>query len=166
MATEDNTTVTISDYNPDCVFRLGTDVDGLTADTITVTLNKGQSYVVENRGALGDANKDGWLGADVLSDKDIVISNGNILVGVVASSGAQDAGIDQPVPIETLGREYVFVRGGGSDALEFPIIIGTVSGTEIFVNGVNNSNCNHKRRGLLYLIPGSNYSGGQRQVVM
>ncbi|WP_226975887.1 Ig-like domain-containing protein [Zobellia nedashkovskayae] len=158
MATEDNTTVTISDYNPDCVFRLGTDVDGLTADTITVTLNKGQSYVVENRGALGDANKDGWLGADVLSDKDIVISNGNILVGVVASSGAQDAGIDQPVPIETLGREYVFVRGGGSDALEFPIIIGTVNGTEIFVNGATTPIATIND-GDYFLIPGSNYLG-------
>ncbi|WP_405413867.1 gliding motility-associated C-terminal domain-containing protein [Maribacter sp. Asnod1-A12] len=158
MATEDNTTVTISDYDPNCEFRLQNDVFGLTDDIITVTLNKGQSYVVESRGAGVDANKDGWLGADILSDKDIVISNGNILVGVVETSNAQDAGIDQPVPIESVGREYVFVRGGGSDRLEFPIIIGTVNGTDIFVNG-SSTPIATINEGEYYLIPGSNYSG-------
>jgi uncharacterized repeat protein (TIGR01451 family)/gliding motility-associated-like protein len=158
MATEDNTTVTISDYDSNCEFRLGTEVFGLTDDTITVTLNKGQSYVVESRGAGVDANKDGWLGADILSDKNIVISNGNILVGVVATSNAQDAGIDQPVPIESVGREYVFVRGGGGDNLEFPIIIGTVNGTDIFVNG-SSTPIATINEGEYFLVPGSNYSG-------
>ncbi|WP_282049785.1 gliding motility-associated C-terminal domain-containing protein [Maribacter aquivivus] len=158
MATEDNTTVTISDYNPDTKFRLGGNVQGLTDDIITVSLNKGQSYVVESRGDLGDANKDGWLGADILSDQDIVISNGNILVGVVESSNAQDAGIDQPVAIESLGREYVFIRGGGSDRLEFPIIIGTANGTDIFVNGATTPIATINE-GEYFLIPGSNYSG-------
>ncbi|KAG1649017.1 hypothetical protein GQR58_029391 [Nymphon striatum] len=137
---------------------LGTDVFGLTDDTITVSLNKGQSYVIESRGAGVDANKDGWLGADILSDKDIVISNGNILVGVVATSSAQDAGIDQPVPIDILGREYVFVRGGGSDQLEFPIIIGTANGTDIFVNGSTTAIATINE-GDYFLVPGSNYSG-------
>jgi uncharacterized repeat protein (TIGR01451 family) len=158
MATEDNTSVTISGYDPDCEFRLGTDVFGLTDDIITISLNKGQSYVVESRGAGVDANKDGWLGADILSDKDIVISNGNILVGVVATSTAQDAGIDQPVPIDILGREYVFVRGGGSDQLEFPIIIGTSNGTDIFVNGSTTAIATINE-GDYFLVPGSNYSG-------
>ncbi|MDO6496478.1 Ig-like domain-containing protein, partial [Cellulophaga sp. 3_MG-2023] len=158
MATEDNTTVTISDYDPDCVFRLGNNATGLTDDTITVTLNKGESYVLEALGNNGDANRYGWLGADIISDKDIAISTGHILLGVTPGSNIQDGGTDQPVPIDIIGREYVFVRGGGSDSLEFPIIIGTASGTDIFVNG-STTPIATINDGEYFVIPGSNYSG-------
>ncbi|WP_324028156.1 Ig-like domain-containing protein [Maribacter sp. BPC-D8] len=158
MATEDNTTVTISDYDTDCVFRLGADPIGLTDDTITITLNKGESYVLEALGNNGDANRYGWVGADVTSDKDIAISNGSILIGVLPGSNLQDAGIDQPVPIDIIGREYVFVRGGGTDALEFPVIIGTASGTDIFVNG-SATPIATINEGEYFIVPGSNYSG-------
>ncbi|MDF4204971.1 Ig-like domain-containing protein [Maribacter sp. SA7] len=159
MATEDNTTVTISDYDPDCVFRLGNNGTGITDDTITITLNKGESYVLEAEGNNGDANRYGWLGADVLSDKDIAISTGHILLGVTPGSNIQDGGTDQPVPIDIIGREYVFIRGGGSDTLEFPIIIGTASGTDIFVNGAATPIATINE-GEYFVVPGSNYSGG------
>ncbi|WP_282133667.1 Ig-like domain-containing protein [Cellulophaga baltica] len=158
MATEDNTTVTISDYDPDCVFRLGNNGTGLTDDTITITLNKGESYVLEVEGNNGDANRYGWLGADILSDKDIAISNGHILLGVLPNVNIQDGGTDQPVPIDIIGREYVFIRGGGTDALEFPIIIGTASGTDIFING-STTPIATINDGEYFLVPGSNYSG-------
>ncbi|MCL5247717.1 Ig-like domain-containing protein, partial [Cellulophaga sp. 20_2_10] len=158
MATEDNTTVTISDYDTDCVFRLGADPTGLTDDTITIILNKGESYVLEALGNNGDANRYGWVGADVTSDKDIAISNGSILIGVLPGSNLQDAGIDQPVPIDIIGREYVFIRGGGTDALEFPVIIGTASGTDIFVNG-SATPIATINEGEYFIVPGSNYSG-------
>ncbi|WP_051456146.1 IgGFc-binding protein [Cellulophaga geojensis] len=83
MATEDNTTVVVSDYDPNCVFRQGTNAVGLTDDIITITLDKGETYVLESVGNNGDANRYGWVGADITADKDIAISNGNILVGVV-----------------------------------------------------------------------------------
>ncbi|MBU2945544.1 Ig-like domain-containing protein [Zobellia uliginosa] len=159
MATEDNTTVTVSDYDPDCVFRLGNDNTGLTDDTITITLNKGESYVLEVEGNNGDANRYGWLGADIISDKDIAISVGHILLGVLPNVNIQDGGTDQPVPIDIIGREYVFIRGGGTDALEFPIIIGTASGTDIFVNGATTPIATIND-GEYFLVPGSNYSGG------
>ncbi|SFW69678.1 Ig-like domain-containing protein, partial [Cellulophaga fucicola] len=159
MATEDNTTVTISDYDPDCVFRLGNDGTGLTDDTITITLNKGESYVLEVEGNNGDANRYGWLGADIISDKDIAISVGHILLGVLPNVNIQDGGTDQPVPIDIIGREYVFIRGGGTDALEFPIIIGTASGTDIFVNGATTPIATIND-GEYFVVPGSNYSGG------
>ncbi|MBU2061449.1 MAG: IgGFc-binding protein [Bacteroidetes bacterium] len=59
MATEDNTSVVISGYNPDCEFRLGNDSGGITANTINITLNAGQSYVVEALKNQTDANIDG-----------------------------------------------------------------------------------------------------------
>ncbi|WP_430908323.1 gliding motility-associated C-terminal domain-containing protein [Maribacter sp. 2-571] len=164
LATEDDTTVIISDYDPDCAFRLGGNARGLTSDEITIVLQQGESFVLENIGNnVGtandtNANRFGWLGADIKSDKNIAISNGNVLVGLVPGTNLQDAGIDQPVPIDVVGREYVFIRGGGSNVLEFPIIIGTANGTDIFVNGSATPSATINE-GEYYIVPGSNYSG-------
>ena len=167
MATEDDTDIIISDYDPETKFRLGNDSDGFIDNpdnTITISLDKGESFVLENvghnQGTAGDtdANRYGWLGADITATRDIAISNGNVLVGVVSGSNLQDAGLDQPVPIDVIGREYVFIRGGGNDALEFPIIIGTVNGTDIFVNGATTPIATINN-GEFFVIPGSNYSG-------
>ena len=159
MATEDNTTVTISGYDPNCEFRLGNDAGGITSNTITISLNAGQSYVVEAVKSQTTANIDGWLGATITANKKIAISNGGLNVGVNSSSQARDAAIDQPVPQNNIGKDYVFVRGNGTDETEFPIIIGTQNGTDIYVNGsatpiatINN--------GEYFEIPGSNYSSG------
>ncbi|WP_343328721.1 T9SS type A sorting domain-containing protein [Polaribacter staleyi] len=140
MATEDGTTVTISGYDPTCRFRSPTAVDGISSSTISITLNKGQSYVLE---AVTDftlptpaANKDGWIGASIVSNKDIAISNGMLNFGVDTNKVSKDAGADQPVPEDKLGKEYIFVRGNGTevDKSEFVIIIGTQENTEIYVN--------------------------------
>tara|TARA_R110002051_G_scaffold100879_4_gene171396 strand:- start:40454 stop:43570 length:3117 start_codon:yes stop_codon:yes gene_type:complete len=158
MATENNTTIDIFDYDPNCEFRLGNAVGGITSNTIQVVLNAGQSYVLEAYTNQSAANVDGWLGATIQSDKNIVISNGGLNYGVVSSSsGSRDAGIDQPVPENNLGKDYIFVRGGGQNSTEFPIIIATQNNTQIFVNGsatpmatINN--------GDYYIVPGTNYS--------
>jgi len=160
MATENNTTVNIFGYDPNCEFQLGGKAGGITSNTIQVVLNAGESYVLEAYKNQAIANVDGWLGASVQSDKNIVISNGGLNYGVVASSGgSRDAGIDQPVPEDNLGKEYIFVRGGGRTDTEFPIIIGTQNNTQIFVNGsataiatINN--------GDYFIVPGTNYSTG------
>ena len=79
--------------------------------------------------------------------------------GRQAGSGNRDAGIDQPVPENRLGKEYVFIRGNGNSNgwTEFPLIIGTQNNTEIYVNGsatpiatINN--------GDFFEIPSTNYS--------
>jgi len=159
MATVDNTVVDIFGYDPACEFRLGNNLGGITADAIQIVLNAGQTYVLEAAKNQTAANVDGWLGASIKSDKKIVISNGGLNVGVNSGSQARDAAIDQPVPENVLGREYVFIRGNGQtdNQTEFPIIIGTQNNTQIFVNGsataiatINN--------GEYFEIPGSNYS--------
>ncbi len=159
MATEDGTTVNIFGYDPDCEFRLAGDPDGITDDTIQIMLNAGQTFVLEARKNETLANIDGWLGASIQSDKKIAISNGGLNTGVRNGAQSRDAAIDQPVPENVLGREYVFVRGNGTNETEFPIIIGTQNGTDIFVNGsatpiatINN--------GEYFEIPGANYSNG------
>ena len=139
MATEDNTTVELFGYDPDCEFRVGNDRAGITANTYTVTLDANESFVFETYigNSPTQAHEDGWIGATIESDKDIVISNGSINFGRQAGASNRDAGIDQPVPENRLGKEYVFIRGnGGTNGLtEFPLIIATADNTQIFVNG-------------------------------
>ncbi|UII79011.1 T9SS type B sorting domain-containing protein [Flagellimonas sp. CMM7] len=139
MATEDNTTVQLYGYDPDCEFRVRNDRAGITANTYTVTLDAHESFVFETYigNSPTQAHEDGWIGATIESDKDIVISNGSINFGRQAGASNRDAGIDQPVPENRLGKEYVFIRGnGGTNGLtEFPLVIATADNTQIFVNG-------------------------------
>ncbi|WP_062052657.1 PKD-like domain-containing protein [Aquimarina longa] len=157
MATQDNTTVTIFDYGSDCTFRSGNTANGITADNLTIVLNAGQSYVLEAPRNNGVANIDCWLGASIQSNKQIAISNGNLNGAPLPTSNSRDAGIDQPVPENVLGREYVFVRANGSDVNETPIIIGTQNGTDIFVNG-SSTPITTINKGDYFVIPGANYS--------
>ena len=157
IATEDNTVVNIYGYDPGCEFRLQNDPDGLTDDTYRLNLNAGQSFVFEARKAETTANIDGWLGATISSDKKIAISNGGLNVGIRTTSGSRDAAIDQPVPQNVIGREYVFVRGNGTNETEFPIIVGTQNGTDIFVNG-SATPIATINDGDYFIIPGINYS--------
>ncbi|WP_246160782.1 DUF11 domain-containing protein [Maribacter flavus] len=158
MATENNTTVDIFGYNPGCEFRLQNDRDGILDDAIQVVLNAGESFVLEAYTTETAANVDGWLGASITSDKNIVISNGGLNYGVVpTSSSSRDAGIDQPVPEDNLGKDYVFIRGGGQDSTEFPIIIATQNNTQIFVNG-NTTPMATINEGDYFIVPGTNYS--------
>ncbi|MEW7279846.1 PKD-like domain-containing protein [Aquimarina sp. 2201CG1-2-11] len=159
MATQDNTTVNIFGYDSDCTFRNGNSAAGITADNITITLNAGQSYVLEAPRNNGAANIDCWLGASIQSNKNIVISNGNLNGAPSPTSNSRDAGIDQAVPENVLGREYVFVRAGGTDLNETPIIIGTQNGTDIFVNGATTPIATIND-GDYFMIPGTNYSSG------
>ncbi len=158
MASEDNTTVNIFGYDPACTFRQGTNASAITNDAISVVLNKGQTYVLEAPVMVANSpNIEGWIGTSVTSDKPIAMSVGQLFMEPVAGFGGQDCGADQIIPENTLGRDYVFVRGNGLDSFEFAIIVATQNGTKIFVNGsateiatINN--------GEYYIIPGSYYS--------
>lgn len=138
MATEDNTIVRLFGYDQDCEFRVNTNRAGITDDTYTVTLNANESFVFETYigTAPTQAHEDGWIGATVESDKDIVISNGSINFGRQVGASNRDAGIDQPVPESKLGKEYVFVRGNGNANgwTEFPLVIAIDNNTQIYVN--------------------------------
>jgi len=157
MATEDGTTVTLSGYDPDCEFRLGNDRDGILDDSYTINLDANESFVFEAYVAETPANADGWLGADVISNNPIVISNGGLNTGARVGYSGRDAAIDQPVPQNRLGKEYVFIRGNGTSETEIPIIIGTQNGTAIYVNG-STTPIATINDGDYFEIPESNYS--------
>ena len=82
MATENNTTVNVFGYDPNCQFRIGNDAGGNTANSFTISLNAGQTYVIEAPKNQTLANIDGWFGATIRSDKPIAISNGGLNVGI------------------------------------------------------------------------------------
>jgi len=157
IASEDNTTVNIFGYNPACTFRSGTNVNGITADDITITLNKGQSYVLEAQlDASNSAQRDGWLGASITSNKNIAVSFGEMHFQPRAA-GTQDCAIDQIIPENALGKEYIFVRANGIDDLEFPVIIATQNDTKIYVNG-STTPIATINSGDYFAIPSTNYS--------
>lgn len=139
MATEDNTTINLFGYDPGCEFRVGNNRAGITANTHQITLDANESFVYETYigNSPTQAHEDGWIGASIVSDKDIVISNGSMNFGRQVGASNRDAGIDQPVPENRLGKEYVFVRGNGNTNgwTEFPLLIATADNTQIFVNG-------------------------------
>jgi len=157
MATEDNTVVNIFGYDPDVTFRLGTDPVGLTDNSISVTLNAGQTYVLETiQSASNPANIDGWLGASITSSKNIAVNVGSLHVQP-SVIGNQDAGADQIIPENAIGQEYIFVRGNGVDATEFALVVATQNNTEIYVNG-SSTPIATINNGDYYQIPSTFYS--------
>jgi uncharacterized repeat protein (TIGR01451 family) len=137
MATEDNTSVTISGYNPACTFTNASGKNGITADVINITLNAGQTYVLEARPtgltSATSPNNDGWMGASISSNKKIALNQGHLLLSF--STGNLDMSMTQITPTTNIGKQYVFIRGLGGDKPEFPVIIATENNTEIKVNG-------------------------------
>jgi len=132
MATEDNTTVNVSGYNPNVVFTSGS--GDITLDSQTFSLNKGESVVLSGYTDFS-ANFDGFIGALISSDKPIAVSTGNALGGTLLTSDGQDFNLDQIVSYDQVGSEYIVVRGNGGDDSEFPIVVATQDNTEVYVNG-------------------------------
>ncbi|WP_278353330.1 T9SS type B sorting domain-containing protein [Chryseobacterium gleum] len=134
LATENNTVVTTT-WNGNVTFFGAAP----TTHTHTITLNKGQSFIFAGGPGVGGQNLSAFIGAKIVSDKPITLTNGNVNgnFGNNTSSGS-DAILDQSVPIERLGSTFAMVRTRSTNAdLEGGIIIGTENNTQIFINGSN-----------------------------
>lgn len=154
-ATEDNTTVTVSGYNPSIIFA-----DGSVMATRTFKINKGKSYILDvNSDMGGTPNRRGLLGAKLVADKPVSVTNGNFNGLYTAQNSTNvDILMDQAVPTERLGKDFVMVKGNGPNSvgMEKAMIIATENGTTLTVNGnpVNGVNLN---AGDYYMIEGNNY---------
>ncbi len=153
MATEDNTTVTLSNYNTGVIFTSGT--GDITSDSQTFVLNEGQSVVFSGYSLYTD-NLEGIIGALVSSDKPVAVNTGNALGGI--DEGRGDFALDQIVSASQIGTEYIFIEGNGTPEMETPLIVAHEDGTEIFINDDTTPTATINA-GQFYLVPNSRYQG-------
>lgn len=153
-ATEDNTAVVISGYNPNVIFS-----DGSSTPTKSFTLNKGQSYILDALAVDSPYNLDGLIGAKIVATKPVSVTNGNFNGMHYPDNGLSNNDIlmDQAVPVDRLGKDFVVVKGNGTVAsqMESALVVATEDNTQITVNGVNSGIT--LNTGQYYMIPSSNY---------
>ncbi|WP_395074592.1 T9SS type B sorting domain-containing protein [Flavobacterium sp.] len=152
LATENNTLVSFSDLQPGISLINNAAVGNNPASII---LNTGESYVIAVQGP-NNANKDGLIGGLIKSDKPIVVNCGSFGGTNGSDTLSSDLGFDQIVSSERTGKEYIFIRGNGTDAMEKPIIIAHEDNTEIFLN--NNSPYTTLNAGQYIALNGSQFS--------
>ncbi|MCW3160323.1 gliding motility-associated C-terminal domain-containing protein [Chryseobacterium oryctis] len=152
-ATEDNTTVTISGYNPAITFS-----DGVSAPSRTFTLNKGKSYILDVVSSWSNANRTGLVGAKIVATKPISVTNGNFNAAYTSLNLTNnDVLMDQAVPIDRLGKDFVVVKGNGTvtSQMETALIIATENNTQISFNGAATTTT--LNTGQYYLVPSNRY---------
>ena len=139
FATEDNTTVSINNFDPTIIFS-----DNNSRTSFNFTLQKGQSYIIEGSDTYTQ-NWQGFIGAKITSTKPISVTNGNFNGQYVSTTLAStDILMDQSVPVDKLGKEFVLVKGNGtihattsdtySQNMEKAFIVASANGTNIYVN--------------------------------
>jgi len=138
IATQDGTTVNVSDFDSNIKFS-----DGISRSQFNITLNKGQSYIIEGLGNQVQNRNSAFIGAKITSTKPIVIANGNFN-GQYAGDyrDSSDILMDQSVPEDKLGNAFILVKGGGANSydsgtksMERAVIVAIENGTPIYLNG-------------------------------
>lgn len=159
MATQNGTVIEISDYDAGVVFAGSPSV---TDNQLTITLNAGETYVFSGYMNV-NANWTGMIGALVESNQPIVFVEGNWLGGMNTVNG-QDIAIDQLVPTEFVGRDYVLVEGGGLPSMERGLVVAWQDGTEVWLND-NATPSAVLDAGDWFLVENGNYVGVQHRHV-
>lgn len=134
LATEDNTSVTVSGYNPGVIFS-----DGSTTPTKTFILNKGQSYIMDVASQDSSSNLAGLIGSKIVATKPITVTNGNYNgIYTTQNLSNNDILMDQSVPVDRLGKDFAIVKGNGpsSSGMEAILVVATENNTQLTVNGV------------------------------
>lgn len=135
LATEDNTVVKVSGYDPNILL---VNIPNPTPLTLTVTLNKGQSYLLTGLSTATPVNKDGFIGAKIEATKPISVTNGNSngFYATTTSADGADLIMDQSVPTDRLGNEFAMVKSisTSNTNMEGGIIVATENNTEIYLN--------------------------------
>jgi gliding motility-associated-like protein len=134
MATEDNTLVTVSGFDPAVSFVN----QGVATAPITFTLNKGQSYLLAGEANI-PANATGFIGAKIVATKPVTVTNGNSNgFYATGSNDGSDLILDQSVPTDRLGKDFAMIRTlatlNTGYNMEGGIIIATENNTQIFLN--------------------------------
>jgi gliding motility-associated-like protein len=173
LATENGTKITLSNLQNGTKLLDGTIVTG----PINITLNKNESYVLalqnSNDGS-SVSNSSKIIGALVTSDRPVVVNSGSFggsnstEMGINPNGGGmipigRDVGFDQIVALEKTGKEYVFVKGIGTDDLERVILVAHSDNTKIFLNGTATP-FKTLNQGEYVALDGSQFSNGNLYV--
>ena len=155
LATENNTTVTVGNFKKNLNFN-----NYGAANSFTFTLNKGESYIIDGR-STSAANFNGFIGATVTADKPISMSNGNFNGQYATSDTGKGSDIlmDQSVPVDKLGNEFVIVKGYGAinNNMEGAIVVATENNTALYLNDSTVPFSTLINKGDYYLVNESNY---------
>jgi gliding motility-associated-like protein len=130
LATENNTVVNFSDIKPGVTLINS----GGGNNIMPVILNRGQSITLAVEGP-NNANRDGLIGARVQSDKPVAVNCGSFCGTNGNNPNNLDMGLDQIVPADRVGNEYIFVRGFGENVIERVLLVAHENNTQIFLNG-------------------------------
>ncbi len=157
LATDDSTVITLNGFDPATQFYKN-NANAPSTGTETIALNKGESLVFSQYLATSNSLQppNGLMGALLKSTKPIAVNVGS-WTGSPASSTDQDVGIDQIVPVENVGKEYIINRGNGSAVLERPMIIAHSNNTQVWING-SAAPVTVLNAGQSYIVPTSSYS--------
>ena len=150
LATENNTDITISNIPNGTLLANGTTFNG----PMTIpNLQKNESYIL----AINDSNGTKIIGALIESNKNIIVNSGSFGGTNDPTGDGRDLGFDQIVGSDKIGKEYVFIKGLGSDVLERVLIIVDENNTKIYANG-NPTEIATKQAGEYYVFDGSAFS--------
>jgi hypothetical protein len=160
MATEDNTVITVSGIDNGTQFINGVSATPITGTTVTRTLQKGQSFILYAKVKLNQLSLQdrGWLGAKITATKNIAVTVGGLMQQGGATSGtvsdSRDFAVDQLVPVEQLGNEYIVMQGNGG-VHERVIVVATQPNTTISMNGNAGVNYTLANVGDYQMVPAS-----------
>ena len=167
LSTENDTKITISNIPIGTILTNGVTITG----PLTVTLNKNESYVLalENPTNTTPSNSSKMIGALVEANKDVVVNSGSFggsnstLLQSNGTGTGRDIGFDQIVSFEKTGKEYVFIKGLGTDELERVLLVAHKNNTLIYLNG-NSAPTITLNAGEFIALDGSQFSNGNLYV--
>ncbi|MBK8967438.1 MAG: IgGFc-binding protein [Lewinellaceae bacterium] len=135
MATEDNTLVTFSEFDTTTLFKIGFAEKKVQAP-VQVVLQKGETIVFAQHVHFRDSDQptNGFMGALLEATKPVAVNCGSWM-GAPVVYEINDIGMDQILPLERIGKEYVLLRGNGPTSLEHPIIVAHYDNTQVWLNG-------------------------------
>ncbi len=158
MASENNTFITFSNSRVQW--------DGHPVNTFTIALQAGQSYVVTKdfyNSGLNNTTVNHFNGTKVTSNKPVSVTSGSWTSAM--DNGLRDIGLDQIVPVDIVGDEYIVLRGNGSNLVETVIAVSTGGTNRIYLNGSSSSYTTLTGEGDYVIIPESQYSANNNMYI-
>ncbi|MFC3159608.1 IgGFc-binding protein [Chryseobacterium arachidis] len=114
---------------------------------------------MEARSDLSINNLAGLVGAKITANKPISVTNGNFnSIYTTQNNSNVDVLMDQAVPVERLGKDFIMVKGNGpaNSGMEAALVIATENNTKLTVNG-NLLPGVTLNAGQYYMVQGTNY---------